>query len=109
MHLFAPQQTNVTSDAASLCLKSGNSVILRGGSESFNTNKIIVEIIKDSLSQNKINPDGVNLVPYTDRDVMKYILRKDELIDLMRQNNFAKCSYRNLSGGIVSIHSGWKI
>ena len=34
---------------------------------------------------------------------------QDELIDLMRQNNFSKCSYRNLSGGIVSIHSGWKI
>ncbi len=36
-------------------------------------------------------------------------VNQDELIDLMRQNNFAECSYRNLSGGIVSIHSGWKI
>ena len=36
-------------------------------------------------------------------------VNQDELVDLMRQNNFAKCSYRNLSGGIVSIHSGWKI
>ena len=34
---------------------------------------------------------------------------QDELIDLMKKNNFEKCSYRNLSGGIVSIHSGWKI
>ncbi len=34
---------------------------------------------------------------------------QDELIDLMRKNNFEKCSFRNLSGGIVSIHSGWKI
>ena len=36
-------------------------------------------------------------------------VNQDELIDLMEQNNFEKCSYRNLTGGIVSIHSGWKI
>ena len=35
-------------------------------------------------------------------------LNQDELIDLMKEQNFKKCSYRNLSGGIVSIHSGWK-
>ena len=74
---------NVTSDAASLCLKSGNSVLLRGGSECFNTNKILVEIIQKSLIKNNINQHSVNLVPYTDREVMKYILRKDEDIDLV--------------------------
>ena len=74
---------NVTSDAASLCLKSGNSVLLRGGSECFNTNKILVEIIQKSLVKNNINQHSVNLVPYTDREVMKYILRKDEDIDLV--------------------------
>lgn len=36
-------------------------------------------------------------------------VNQEELIDLMKQNNFEKCNYRNLSGGIVSIHSGWKI
>ena len=36
-------------------------------------------------------------------------INQDELIDLMKKNSFEKCSYRNLSGGIVSIHSGWKI
>ena len=36
-------------------------------------------------------------------------VNQDELIDLMKKNNFKKCSYKNLSGGIVSIHSGWKI
>jgi len=36
-------------------------------------------------------------------------VNQDELVDLMKQNNFKKCSYRNLSGGIASIHSGWKI
>ena len=36
-------------------------------------------------------------------------INQDELIELMLKNNFAKCTYRNLSGGIVAIHSGWKI
>ena len=40
---------------------------------------------------------------------IKHFVNQDELIDLMKQSNFEKCSYRNLSGGIVSIHSGWKI
>ena len=74
---------NVTSDAASLCLKSGNSVLLRGGSECFNTNKILVKIIQKSLIKNNINQHSVNLVPHTDREVMKYILKKDEDVDLV--------------------------
>ena len=36
-------------------------------------------------------------------------MNQEELIELMYKNNFTKCSYRNLSGGIVAIHSGWKI
>ena len=40
---------------------------------------------------------------------IEQFINQDELIDLMEKNNFHKCSYRNLSGGIVSIHSGWKI
>ena len=40
---------------------------------------------------------------------IKNFVNQDELIDLMRENHFEKCMYRNLSGGIVSIHSGWKI
>ncbi len=45
---------------------------------------------------------------YLIKSIEKFI-NQDELIDLMERNNFQKCSYRNLSGGIVSIHSGWKI
>ena len=40
---------------------------------------------------------------------IEQFINQDELIELMEKNNFKKCSYRNLSGGIVSIHSGWKI
>ena len=45
---------------------------------------------------------------YLIKSIEKF-LNQDELIDLMKKNRFEKCSYRNLSGGIVSIHSGWKI
>ena len=51
-----------------------------------------------------------------DKEPYEYLIKsiedfvnQDELIDLMKKNNFEKCTYRNLSGGIVSIHSGWKI
>jgi len=45
---------------------------------------------------------------YLIRSIENFI-NQDQLIDLMQKNNFQKCEYRNLSGGIVSIHSGWKI
>ena len=41
--------------------------------------------------------------------VVEDFISQDELVELMIKNGFKKCSYRNLSGGIVSIHSGWKI
>ena len=40
---------------------------------------------------------------------IKEFINQDELIELMKKNKFQNCSYRNLSGGIVAIHSGWKI
>ena len=50
------------------------------------------------------------------RDPYRYLLEsidkfisQDELIDFMKKNGFKKCSYRNLSGGLVAIHSGWKV
>ena len=45
---------------------------------------------------------------YLTKSIEKFI-NQDELIDLMKKNKFENCSYRNLSGGIVAIHSGWKI
>ena len=45
---------------------------------------------------------------YLIKSIEKFV-NQEQLIDIMEQNNFEKCSYRNLTGGIVSIHSGWKI
>ena len=74
---------NVTSDAAILCLKSGNATILRGGSECFNTNKRIIKIIKESLEAQDFDSNCINMIPLTDREAMKYMLTLEEEIDLV--------------------------
>ena len=74
---------NVTADAAALCLKAGNSVILRGGSEAFNSNLAIVKIFKETLKESGVNPNVVNLMPTTDREAITHILKLEEFIDLI--------------------------
>ena len=65
---------NVTADAAALCIKSGNSVILRGGSESFESNKIIHDCLSQALKDANLDPNIVQFVPTKDRDVVGYML-----------------------------------
>mgnify|MGYP003952091553 FL=1 len=74
---------NVTSDAAVLCLKSGNATILRGGSECFLTNKALVDSIQNALTKTGFSSNCVNMVPFTDREIMKYILTLEKEIDLI--------------------------
>ena len=74
---------NVTTDASALCLKSGNSVILRGGSESINTNLAIGEIIKKSLINNSMDPNLVHVIENTSRDLVSEIASADKYIDLI--------------------------
>lgn len=74
---------NVTADAAALCLKAGNAVILRGGSEAFTSSKAIVGLFKDVLKENHVNEQIVNLLPTTDREAILYMLKLEELIDLI--------------------------
>ena len=61
---------NVTADAAALCLKSGNAVILRGGSESFNSSNAIYQCIRDGLASAGVPEDTVQMVPTRDRDAV---------------------------------------
>jgi glutamate-5-semialdehyde dehydrogenase len=74
---------NVTADAGALCIKAGNGVILRGGSEAINSNLAIVSLFKEALRENATNEDIVNLVPTTDRDAILHMLKLEELIDLI--------------------------
>ena len=67
---------NVTCDVSSLCLKSGNVAILRGGSESFNSNKILVNLFRKSLERNGIDKNCIQFIEKKDRRVVDYLLSK---------------------------------
>jgi glutamate-5-semialdehyde dehydrogenase len=67
---------NVTSDASSLCFKSGNAVILRGGSEAFNTNKILANLFRTALKENKVDPNYVQFINKRDRKIVDFMLLK---------------------------------
>jgi len=67
---------NVTSDVASLCFKSGNAVILKGGSEAINTNKILAELFRKALKENKVNENFIQFVDSKDRKMVDYMLSK---------------------------------
>ncbi len=65
---------NVTSDVASLCFKSGNPVILKGGSEAYFSNKILSELFKKALKKNKVNSNFVQLINYKNRKIVDFLL-----------------------------------
>ena len=65
---------NVTADAAALCLKSGNAVVLRGGSESFHSNEAIYACLRKGIGDAGLNPDSVQMVPTRDRAAVGYML-----------------------------------
>ena len=67
---------NVTSDVASLCFKSGNAVILKGGSEAINTNKILVNLFRKSLRENKVDENFIQFIDSKDRKIVDYMLSK---------------------------------
>ena len=67
---------NVTSDVASLCFKSGNPVILKGGSEAFYSNKILSNLFRKALKINRVNQNFVQLICIKDRKVVDFLLTK---------------------------------
>ena len=74
---------NVTVDAAALCIKSGNSVILRCGSDSYNSCYILSELIRDALKQCNLSKDIIQLIPSKDRDAVDYMLKMSNVIDVI--------------------------
>jgi glutamate-5-semialdehyde dehydrogenase len=74
---------NVTSDCLGLCFKSGNSVILRGGSESLNSNLAIYNILKSVLKNNRVPEDLVNMIETPDRKAVDELLKLNQYIDLV--------------------------
>ena len=75
---------NVTADVAALCLKSGNCSILRGGSEAFNSNKILANLFRDALKKNNINKNCMQFIENKNRKVVDNLLSKmSDYIDVI--------------------------
>jgi len=74
---------NVTADAGSLCLKAGNAVILRGGSESFHSSRAIMDCLADGLAAAGLPDAAIQLIPTTDRAAVGALLRLTEYVDVI--------------------------
>jgi len=74
---------NVTVDASALSIKSGNAIILRGGSESINTNLILATCIEDAFLKNKIDKNAVQLIENIDRNIVNELLIQNDYIDIV--------------------------
>jgi glutamate-5-semialdehyde dehydrogenase len=74
---------NVTADAAALCLKAGNTVILRGGSEAIHSNRAIASILQEEMRKAGIPESALAVIPFTEREGVLEMLKQEELIDLI--------------------------
>ena len=81
---------NVTSDAAALSIKSGNTAILRGGKEAFNSNSAIMDVMRDAISKEGFNPDIVELVRDTSRESANALMKMNGYIDVLIPRGSAK-------------------
>jgi glutamate-5-semialdehyde dehydrogenase len=74
---------NVTSDSAGICIKSGNAVILRGGSDALHSNVTIGEVLRDALEETAVPVDAIQVVNSPDRKVAEELMRMREYIDVL--------------------------
>ena len=74
---------NVTVDAAALCIKSGNAVILRGGSEAIHSNLALASELRAAARDTDVPEDAIQIVPQTDREAVDHLVRQDAYIDLI--------------------------
>jgi glutamate-5-semialdehyde dehydrogenase len=74
---------NVTSDAAGLCFKSGNAVILRGGKEAIHSNRAIVEVLQNALKDTALPKEAIQLVPDTSRETASEMMRLNQYLDVL--------------------------
>ncbi len=74
---------NVTADAASLSLKSGNAIILRGGKEALNSNKVIAKLLQEAIEEAGLPKGSINLIQKTDREGVKILTQMTEYVDVI--------------------------
>ncbi len=83
MFAIFESRPNVAADIAALTFKAGNAVILRSGSESVNSAKILTDIIKEALIKNNVDENFVQFINSADRTYVKYLLKMDDMIDVV--------------------------
>ena len=74
---------NVTVDAAALCLKAGNAVILRGGSEAIRANLALAGELREAARETGVPEDAIGIIPVTDREAIDWLLREERNVDLI--------------------------
>ena len=74
---------NVTADAAALCLKSGNTVILRGGKEAINSNKAMADVMREAVASAGLPADCIQLIEKTDRETASDLMKLNEYVDVL--------------------------
>ena len=81
---------NVTSDAASLCFKAGNAVLLRGGKEAYRSNVAIIKVLKEALEKSGVNPDAISFVEDTSHETAEKMMKLNGIIDVLIPRGGAK-------------------
>lgn len=74
---------NVTVDAAALCLKAGNAILLRGGSEAIHSNRALAAVLQESLHSQGVAAEAIQVIPVTDREAVNIMLSQEEYLDLI--------------------------
>lgn len=74
---------NVTADAFGLCFKTGNAVILKGGSDALRSNLAITEVLREALLSCRIPADAIQLIPYTEREITAQFMRLNRYVDVL--------------------------
>jgi glutamate-5-semialdehyde dehydrogenase len=100
---------NVTSDAAALCIKTGNTAILRGGKEAFNSNSAIMDIMREAIEKAGFNPDIVELVRDTSRESSTALMRLNEYVDVLIPRgsaNLIKAVVQNSTVPVIETGAG---
>ncbi|MFD1828120.1 MULTISPECIES: glutamate-5-semialdehyde dehydrogenase [Streptomyces] len=94
---------NVTVDAAALCLKSGNAVLLRGSSSAYASNTALVEVVRDAVASAGLPADAVQLVPGESRDSVKELMRARGLVDVLIPRGGASLIKAVVEGSTVPV------
>ncbi|MBU0942993.1 MAG: glutamate-5-semialdehyde dehydrogenase [Proteobacteria bacterium] len=74
---------NVTVDAAALCLKAGNAILLRGGSEAIHSNRALASVLQEALLSQGVAAEAIQVIPVTDREAVTIMLSQEEYLDLI--------------------------